>query len=251
MKLPKNKKFVWSLSLFTLMVFSVLISSALLFAISPVSAAALYKQSALGYSTNTVTSKAVSFSASVTAGNLVVVAVSAYSSATASVASVIDSKGNTYTKAVQYPATPSGNHSLSVWYTANALGGASFSVTAKAPTGNNEYLSVAIHEYQGLAATAVVEATCSNSGTGTSASTSTCTTTRSDDLLFSAFLHQAAGTVTATAGAGYTKRQSMTNGSYEPVVTEDKNTSNPGNYAGILTWGSSVTWYGVQVAFVT
>jgi hypothetical protein len=127
-------------------------------------------QSALGYTGNLVSSQAVTFNAPVTSGDLIVVAVAAWSSNNSSVASsVTDNVGNSYSQAVfdPVPAT-SGEAPLSIWYAANAKPGTNVIVTVQVAAAGS--LTVAIHEYSGMATTNVVDQVAHASATGPSAS---------------------------------------------------------------------------------
>ena len=207
------------------------------------------KQSTIGWTTGPAAKKAVSFTSAVTGGNLVIVAVSAYSGGTANVSGVTDNKGNLYYKAASNPASASGQHFLGIWFAQNVNGGSGFSVTANAQDGNS-YLTVAIHEYSGMALAGVLDQTGTGTGTGTGATSGpTSTTTQAGELVFGAHLHEAAGTVGATAGSGFTIRRSMTNGSYEPLVTEDRLVQAAGSYEAPLKWAKPVGWRAVVATF--
>lgn len=207
------------------------------------------KQSAIGWTTSPAAQKSVTFTNAVTNGNLVIVAVSAYSDGTASVSGVTDSQNNVYYKAASNPATASGHHYVSIWFAQNVNGGSGLSVTARAADGKS-YLTVAIHEYAGMALTGVLDQTQNGNGTGSSATSGlTSTTTQGGELVFGAHLHEANGTVAATAGAGFTIRLAMTNGSYEPLVTEDRLVQATGRYEASLKWAKPVSWQAVVATF--
>jgi hypothetical protein len=217
---------------------------------TPTPASHNHIQSKIDKSNNYVSSKSVTLDSSVASANLVVVAVSAYSNGTANVSSVTDNKGNTYTKAVAEPSTASGHDHVSIWYAKNVTGGSSFTVTANAPSGNNEYLTVAAHEYSGASTTVPLDRTTSASGISQGIDTgATADTTQAEELIFSAFTHQSSTDPSATAGRGYTKRQSITNGTYMPLVTEDRVLTNVGPAKGLLFWGEAVGWRGVVATF--
>ena len=178
-----------------------------------------------------------------------IVAVSAYSDGTASVSGVTDSQNNVYYKAASNPATASGHHYVSIWFAQNVNGGSGLSVTARAADGKS-YLTVAIHEYAGMALTGVLDQTQNGNGTGSSATSGlTSTTTQGGELVFGAHLHAANGTVAATAGTGFTIRLAMTNGSYEPLVTEDRLVQATGRYEASLKWAKSVSWQAAVATF--
>jgi hypothetical protein len=212
-------------------------------------AQASLKQSLIGWTTTIAAQKTLTFTNAVTNGNLVIVAVSAYSDGTANVSGVTDTKGNVYYKAASNPATASGHHYVSIWFAQNVNGGSGFGVTAKAQDGKS-FLTVAIHEYAGMAAVGALDQTKNGNGTGTGATSGlTSATTQGGELVFGAFLHQNAATVNATAGTGFTLRLAMTNGSYEPLATEDRPVQTTGSYDTSLKWAKSVSWQAVVATF--
>ena len=92
-----------------------------------------------------------SFSAAVSAGNLIVVRVF-YNSASRTVASVTDTKNNSYAKAVG-PTTGAGTMAAwrqENWYARNVAGGTGLNVTANFDATFNAEKSISAHEYSGL-----------------------------------------------------------------------------------------------------
>ncbi|MDB5082249.1 MAG: repeat/fibronectin type domain protein, partial [Chloroflexi bacterium] len=213
------------------------------------SAASNYQQSNLAASDTFVMNQVVSLNQAVINGNLLVVAVSAYSSGTADIAAVTDSAGNKYLKAVANPATPAGKHAVSIWYAPNVTGGANFTITA---TSANEpaYITIAAHEYSGIETGGPLDQVRGASGTGTLASTGpTPATSQAEELIFGAFLHQEAGVVDASAGPGFTMLQSQTKGTIEPLVTLEQFVQAQNGFGASLNWASPATWNGVVATF--
>lgn len=210
---------------------------------------ATHIQSKLTHSNSLVAMQSVVFDSAVTQGNLVLVAVSTYSSRAGNIATVTDNKGNTYKKTVANPVDLSSKHQLSVWYAVNVIGGSSFTITAK-PSDASSYLSIAAHEYTGVFASDPLDQI--QIGTGTSANAVTnliLPLSQADELLFAAYLHEDVEDSTVKPGSGYTLRQSQVEGFYEPLVTEDKIVSAVGKYDSSVTWKKNVSWKSVIVTF--
>lgn len=91
-----------------------------------------------GYSAGPIT---LTFSSSTAAGNTIVVSLTSNS---ASVSSVTDNKGNTYTRAVQFNTT----RLAQIWYCAGISGGASHQISIN--LSGFAYVSLCIYEVSGL-----------------------------------------------------------------------------------------------------
>jgi uncharacterized repeat protein (TIGR01451 family) len=161
------------------------------------------------------------FASPVTAGHLLVVWVW-YNSATQSVATVTDTLGNVYAKAVG-PTTGSGamaSWRQELWYAKNSVGG-SVTVAATFTGSFAAEKAITAHEYAGADPTAPLDGATGAAVSGTNVATGAVTTTASNELIFGAALMQGAG----TAGAGFTQRSSIASN-----VSEDKVVSTPGSY---------------------
>ncbi len=210
-----------------------------------------FVQSALGYTGSIVTSQGVTFSAPVTTGNLIVVATSAWNPTfTSVVTSVTDSVGNTYVQAVDDPAPPgAGEAPLAIWYAVNSNGGSNVTVTAS--VNNPGSLSVAIHEYSGMATTNVVDQVSHATGTGVLASSNlTQPTNHAKDLIFGAADRIDVTISPASAGSGFTLRQNQDNNvCCNALDTEDFSTNVVGQYLASFSYSQSVTYRAAVVAF--
>jgi len=148
------------------------------------------------------TTVAVTFTAAQTVGNLNVVAVG-WNDATTSVATVADSKGNSYQLAVG-PTRRTGALSQSIYYAQNIAAATAGSNTVTVTFGAAApFADVRIAEYSGIDPTNAFEVAVGSSGTGTSSSSGAVTTTNTTDLLVAANVVE---TTTTGAGTGYTKR---------------------------------------------
>lgn len=160
-----------------------------------------------------VSAPAVGFGSSVTTGNLIIVAILAEID-TATISSVVDNKGNTYTRAGFKQR--SGINYSEIWYSANVSGGSSFTVTVTGSTGG---IIAHIHEFVGSSGTSL-----DAHNEALSASTSV-TATGAADLLFGFGNRNAGGY--PTAGSGFTNREQFVFNYYS--YTENKTASGSGS----------------------
>ena len=190
------------------------------------------------------TSVTVTFSAAQTAGDLNVVAVG-WNNSTATVRSVTDKSGNTYSLAVG-PTVQGGVASQSIYYAksiASAAAGAN--VVTVTFSSSAAYPDVRILEYQGADPNNPVDVAASSSGSGTMSSTSSVSTTNATDLLFGANLVQ---TMTSGPGSGFTRRMlTSPNGD----IAEDEMVAQVGSYSASAPLSSSGQWIMQIVAFRT
>ncbi len=210
-----------------------------------------FVQSALGYVGSLVSSQSATFASPVASGDLIVVLASTFNFDNSSVvSSVTDNVGNVYVKAVEDPSPPTGaEEPLSVWYAANARGGSNLTVTLAVT--NPGSISLAIHEYAGVTASSGVDRVQHASGTGSVASSGmTASTTQANELLVGATTFLDIATVNASAGTGYTLRQSQpSNQCCNALFTEDALAGPPGPYAATFTFAQPVSYRAVVVAF--
>jgi hypothetical protein len=183
----------------------------------------------------------VTYTSAQSAGDLNVVAIG-WVDSTSNVASVTDSKGNTYVRALG-PTTVSGTASQSIYYALNiavaAAGANTVTVTFNATVPDPD---VRILEYSGIAtANALDVAVGASSATGTALSSGTATTTNANDLILGS--NVVAFGITA-AGSGYTQRI-ISAGNTE----EDEIVSSTGSYSATATQSPSGWWIMQLTAF--
>src|ERR1700674_5884135 len=170
------------------------------------------------------TSVTVTYTKAQAAGNLNVVAVG-WNDSTATVSTVTDKSGNTYTLAVG-PTVQSGVASQSIYYAKNiaaAAAGANivtvtFSSAAVSP-------DIRILEYSGADPNNPVDVTAASSGGTATTSSGPVNTTNATDLLFGANLVQ---TTTRGPGSGFTKRVLT---SPDGDIAEDQMVTATGSYS--------------------
>ncbi len=190
------------------------------------------------------TSVAVTFTTAEAAGDLNVVAVG-WNDSTATVSSVTDKSGNTYTRAVG-PTTQTGVASQSIYYAKNivAAGAGANTVTVTFSTAA-VYPDIRILEYSGADPNNPVDVTSASSGSSTTSRSAAVTSNNATDLLFAANLVQ--GTTTGP-GTGFTSRLLT---SPDGDIAEDEMVTATGSYSASAPVTPSSGWIIQMVAFRT
>jgi fibronectin type 3 domain-containing protein len=200
-----------------------------------------YVQGAFANPQTPQTTVSVTYAAAQTAGSLNVVVVG-WNDSTAQVQSVVDSKGNAYTRAVG-PTVQAGTATQSIYYAsgivAAAANGNAVTVTF-APAA--VYPDIRIAEYKGLDAVNPVDIVAAATGSGTSSNSGAKTTTATNALLVGASLVQTHNTA---AGSGFTKRM-ITNPDGD--ILEDRIVTAVGSYSAAAPMTSGA-WIMQMVAF--
>jgi chitodextrinase len=177
-----------------------------------------------------------------TAGNLNLVVVG-WSDSTSQIASVVDSRGNVYTRAVG-PTAQAGLATQSIYYAANIAAAAananSVTVTFSTPV---PYPDIRMAEYSGLDPISPLDVVAGASGTSASSSSGSVSTTSANGLLVGANLVQ---TATLGAGAGFTNRMiTVPDGD----ILEDRVVTAAATYSATAVIGPSGAWIMQMVAF--
>jgi Protein of unknown function (DUF4038)/IPT/TIG domain/Putative collagen-binding domain of a collagenase len=186
----------------------------------------------------------VTFTGAQTAGDLNVVVVG-WNGTTATVSSVTDTSGNSYTLGVG-PTLFSGYLSQSIYYAKNI---------ASAPAGTNAVKvsfstaaanpDIRILEYSGADPTNPVDVTAANSGNSTTTSSGSATTSNPTDLIFGANMVR---TMTTGAGSGFTTRMLT---SPDGDIAEDRTVTATGSYSATAPDSPSGPWIMQMIAFST
>jgi len=188
-----------------------------------------------------VSSVSVTFTAAQTAGNLNVVVVG-WNDTTAAVASLTDTAGNVYVRAVG--PTFGSELSQSIYYAKNivaAAAGTTRVTVAFSPAA--AYPDIRILEYGGIDPVNSVDVTAAAVGNSASSNSGAATTTNGNDLLFGANMVY---TSTTGAGAGYTTRIiSYPDGD----IAEDRVVTSTGSYNAIAPMTAPGPWVMQLVAF--
>ena len=199
-----------------------------------------YVQGAYSVPQSPQTIVTVGFTAAQAAGDLNVVVVG-WSDSTATVSSVTDKSGNTYTLAVG-PTIQSGVASQSIYYAQNiaaaAAGANSVTVTFSVAA---LYPDIRILEYTGADPNNPVDVTAASSGSSATSS-STATTTSAADLIFGANLVQGG---TLSSGTGFTTRLLTVP---DADIAEDEMVTAVGSYSATANLNSG-QWIMQMVAF--
>jgi len=184
----------------------------------------------------------VTFTAAQAAGDLNVVVVG-WNDSTATVKSVTDTSGNTYTVAVG-PTVVSGALSQSIYYAADiasaAAGANTVTVTFSTAAASAD---IRILEYSGVAPFSPVDVTAASTGTNASSTSGSATTTNATDLIFGA---NVVVTSTKGPGSGFTERLLTTP---DGDIAEDETETAAGSYSATAPLTSSGHWIMQMVAF--
>jgi hypothetical protein len=197
---------------------------------------------AIGASTTSVTSQAVSFSGgSPTVGAAVIVGVALGTTGPFANIGITDNQGNAYSEIMKI-GNPTGgqlNGFTSLWCAIAQTSSGTFTVTAAYPSGlSGNFMTLSVISYKGLS--------CNQDKNGaalTSSSPYNCgsfTTQNANDLLVTALGNfTSSGTITYTQPTGFTLQEQQNNGSvsellaYADLIVSSTSTYTP-------TWGQSV-----------
>jgi len=184
----------------------------------------------------------VVYSKAQSAGDLNVVVVG-WNDTTASVTSVTDTSGNSYTLATG-PLTVPGNLTQSIYYAKNIVAAAAGANTVTVKfTASATYPDIRILEYSGLDTNNPLDGGMGATGSSATSDSGALTTTNANDLLFGANIVL---TSTSSAGTGYTLR-TITNPDGD--LAEDKVVSSTGSYHATAPLTAVGSWIMQIVAF--
>lgn len=173
----------------------------------PTSTAATWKQMTEIAAAGT-TIQTPAFASNTTTGNSILCSI-AYPAASASVSSVADTAGNSYSKATSHATVQNAGSYIEIWYKSNITGGSGVKVTATMSTAIGGYgVELSCHEYSGLVTSSALDQSAFNNGASAGAvSMGPVTTTATKELAFGKIL--ACGG--SGAGSGSTVRSSINN----------------------------------------
>ncbi len=194
------------------------------------------------------TTVAVAYGSNVTAGNLLVLGVTADNATSSTVTGVSGSSSGAWTQAVH--AERVGDQILDIWYKENAAGGAdTITVTFSS---SRPFRRLIIAEYSGAATSSALDKTDSNlqepGTTGTDDVTSTAqTTTTNNQLIFGCLLIMAGADTAITAGTNFTLRADTDNAAQ--IAIEDRILATAGSVAATFTIGGSQNTLAAMATF--
>jgi hypothetical protein len=189
-------------------------------------------------------SVAVKYSSAQFAGDLNVVVVG-WNDSTATVNTVTDTSGNTYTRAVG-PTIISGVASQSIYYARNIVAAAAGANTVTVTfLSAAQYADIRILEYNGADQVAPADVTSASTGNSVTSSSGSVNTTSPVDLLFGANLVL---TSTSGPGSGYTSRLLT---SPDGDIAEDRLVTTAAIYSTTAPLSVSGQWIMQMVAFRT
>jgi hypothetical protein len=212
-----------------------------LYCATPSQAAVVFVQQNNAVPQTPQASVSVRFTATQTAGDVNVIVVG-WNDSTSTVASVTDSQGNTYQRAVG-PTVLTGKLSQSIYYARNiraaAANGNTVTVQFNRPAA---FADIRVLEYRGIDNVNPVDVTAGAKGTSATSSSGAATTTNANDLLFGANITT---TFTKSAGAGFVSRVLTPDGD----IAEDRSVTSVGSYAATAPLSPSGAWVMQMVAF--
>jgi hypothetical protein len=189
------------------------------------------------------TGVSITFASAQAAGDLNVITIG-WNDSVATISTVTDKSGNTYTLAVG-PTILSGVASQAIYYAKNivaaAAGANSVTVTFSSAAG---YPDIRVLEYKGADPNNPVDVTAASSGNSATSSSGSVATTNATDLLFGANLVL---TTTSGPGSGFTSRLLT---SPDGDIAEDEMVTASGSYSATAPL-SSGQWIMQMVAFRT
>ena len=189
----------------------------------------------------------------ITAGNRIVVVVGTWNSSAATIKSVTDSAGNTYTEVLHFKA--SDNTEQSIWTAPVTAGGGTKPGITVTPTAKADVGAIA-SEYSGLstaASTGAIDQIASKSGTTSGAATvasgATAATSGSNELAIGMYVDSGFGD-TLKAGTGFTQRANVSPAGDMELLAEDQALPTPGATpnASVGT-GANTVWLMSTVVF--
>ena len=184
----------------------------------------------------------MSFSLAQAAGDLNVIIVG-WNDSSATVRSVVDSKGNAYTLAGT-PVVQAGTASQAIYYAKNIVAAAANSNTVTVTFSvSAAYPDIRILEYSGIDTTSPLDVIGGASGNSATSSSGTVTTANANDLVIGANLVQ---TGTTGPGSGFTNRMITIPDS---DIAEDQIVTLTGNYTATAPISPSAPWIMQIVAF--
>ena len=220
-------------------------------AVTPTAASPAFVQQVSSHAVN-VTSRAVTPSSNITAGNRLVVLVGVWNNSGPTAKSVTDSAGNTYTEVLHFKA--SDKSEMSVWTAPITVGAGTrpaitVTATARADVG------VAALEYSGLSSasgTGAIDQTSQNTGKTAAAATvssgATPATTAGNELAVGFYVDSGFGD-TLTAGTGFTTRTNVSNASDMELLAEDQVPAQGATPNASAGTGANTVWLMSTVVF--
>jgi hypothetical protein len=186
-------------------------------------------------------SAAQTFGAVSTTGNLIVVSVG-YDSPAATISSVTDSNGNTYTLAAGPTAWGGGSYHTATYYAKNITGGgAAITITVNLSAASTTALELFQLEYSGVDTVSPLDQASSAVGTGTVMNSGSKTTTQVNELIYGLIESSVGG---VTGGATFTTESAL-----DTQFAGDKLAPTIGSYSVDGTAAGSVSWVAQMVTF--
>ena len=186
----------------------------------------------------------VTYSSATTSGDLLTVCISGYGPATFT---ITDTYSNTWVLAKR---VVNGSLSSEIWYAQNCTGGSSHQVTVTPSAA--AYITVALSEFSGVAASGALDQTGSGTGTSTSPSSGNVTTAIAGELYIGHMMPLSNPTITDESGWNnrFTVAGSASSNGFSEETQGDTSTIAAGTYAATYTLSSSQSWGAVIATFL-
>ncbi|HSR89628.1 MAG TPA: DUF4038 domain-containing protein [Candidatus Udaeobacter sp.] len=205
------------------------------------SAAASFVQQKAAAAASGASSLATTFTSSVAAGDIILVGFDYDKSQNANVASVTDSRGNTFTQIGTELTTPGGAHTR-LYYAKNTTAGTD-TVTVNLTAGSS-FIEAYITAYRGIDNVNPIDASAGRTGNTGTVTSGNVTTTSAGDIIYGFCI----GDDACTIGSGFTARSTMNSN-----LSEDKVAGTAGVFAatGSATRGWTMQMVALRPAAIT
>jgi hypothetical protein len=207
-------------------------------------APALVQKNFYVQSSDTITNT-VSFPSSVTAGNLIIVAITHFLGV---VSSVEDNQGNIYTQVTAPQHANASKDYVELYYAKNVKGGATTITVTFSVLGGD----VGIYEYAGLNKTSPLDQVVSNAGSGQSPNGGTLSATTDNELYFVVGVDDNGDNIAPSAGNGYTLEDLEDDSTHHERFYSEDRISAHGSYQtnfSISSQSSPTVWAVIGASF--
>jgi hypothetical protein len=202
---------------------------------------AAFVQKAVQQTGTSAAAQSKAFPGNVTAGDLLVVVVATFG--TGITVTVSDNLNGSYTQGDTYVVNVTCR--LSLWFFPNSAGGAC-TVTVT-PSGSCQ-ISMALHEYSGLALSSVLNSTITNTGGVTTTPTTGTCTAAANELVVGAVANDTAVEATQTVNSPFTIRN-LADGSVADALATADDVAAAGSEGATFNWSAGAAFCGIAASF--
>lgn len=198
-----------------------------------------FVQGAIQSYPSSTAARTCAYPANVTAGNLLVVVVSAFNAVTVTLA---DTLGQTYSQAVRLVA---GTITTAIYYVENSTGGANTVTVTPSATA---YVSIAVHEYSGAATSGSLDASASASALSTNPSPGA-VAAAAGELIVAAYGQGSNTLASSTVASPFAVREANLNGSSNEGLQTADDVNASGTETPTFATNLNVFWVAVAASF--